>query len=71
MAKGDLLGVRHPWFRPLWRRVALTGGLAGWACVEAFAFTNAGWFWIFMGAAIYCAYHFFLTFDPQDFGDDP
>lgn len=66
--KGDLLGVRHRWFRPLWRRIALTAACFGWAGVEAFAFASPGWFWVFAGLGLYCIWHFFVAFDPEDFG---
>ena len=68
--RGDILGVRSPWFRPLWRRVALTGALFVWAGVEAYWLNNPGWFWMVLLVALYCLWHFFLTFDPQDFEDD-
>ena len=68
--KGDILGIRSPMFLPLWRRVALTGVLAAWALVEGFVLGNPGWFWMVGLVAAYCAWHFFVTFDPEDFSRD-
>ena len=52
------------WFRPLWRRVAVTAFLAVWCGWEWF---NGETFWgVLVGAALaYSLYNFFYTF-PKD-----
>lgn len=67
MKSSDILGVRSPWFLPLWRRLALTGALSLWALAEAFLLGNPGWFWMVALVVAYCVWHFFITFDPEDF----
>ena len=62
-------GLRHPIFRPLWRRLALSAACFGWAGLEA-SWGNAGWFWLFLGIGLYTVYEFFLVFDPRDYGDE-
>ena len=64
----DAFNVRHPFFRPLWSRVLLTGLCLGWALFEL---SNAQVFWalLFGGAGGYLFYQFFVVFDPKDYED--
>ena len=59
-----LLDLRHPFFRPLWRRVAVVAVCLGWG---GFEFATGSTFWgvIFVGLGAVCAWQFFLTFDPD------
>ncbi|WP_439562827.1 hypothetical protein [Roseinatronobacter sp.] len=60
-----LLDVQHPFFRPLWRRVAVVAICLGWAVFEIV--TASPFFAILFGAVgAYCAYQFFIIFDPKD-----
>lgn len=60
--------VRHPFFRPLWRRGVFVGVLGLWTVYEI---ANGNWIWaLVFGAAVgYLAYEFFVIFDPEDYGD--
>ena len=58
--------LRHPIFRPLARRVAVVAISGGWALVELSG-GNLFWALLFGGAAAYCAWVFFVVFDPQDY----
>ncbi|MDD7971899.1 hypothetical protein [Roseinatronobacter alkalisoli] len=59
------LDVQHPFFRPLWRRVAVVTLCLGWAVFEIV--TGSPFFAILFGAAgLYCAHQFFIAFDPKD-----
>lgn len=60
--------LRHPFFLPLWRRVVTTGITGGWALVELSA-GNVFWAILFGAAALWCAYEFFVSFDPENFKD--
>ena len=55
----------HPFFIPLWRRVAVTafGGL--WALYEL---TTGAPFWgvLIGGIAVYCFWAFFFAFNPRE-----
>ncbi|MBE3636851.1 hypothetical protein [Mangrovicoccus algicola] len=57
--------LNHPFFRPLWRRVLITVFCLGWALFEAVA---GGPFWAVLtgGLGLWCAWGFFVTFDPRD-----
>lgn len=60
-----LLDIQHPFFRPLWRRVAVTAICLLWALFELA--TGSPFFGILFGAAgLYCAYQFFVVFHPKD-----
>lgn len=59
----DFLGLRHPFFRPLWRRVAVTGVCLIWALFE---FAGGSPFWGMLTGALgaYAGWVFFLAPDP-------
>ena len=66
----SLLDVRTPFFRPLWRRIAVTAACIAWAAVE-FATGAVFWATLFGAASIYLAWQFFVDFrPPPDNGDD-
>lgn len=59
-----ILDVEHPFFRPLWRRVAIVAFCLGWSVIE---FTNFTPFWgaLFGAIGLYCGWQFFVVFDPD------
>ena len=54
-------------FRPLWRRVAVTGVVAAWFCYETFLAVPRDTLWVAVTSVglVYCVWNFFLRF-PQD-----
>jgi hypothetical protein len=52
-------------FRPLWRRVAVTGVVAAWWAYEVFFSHEQMWIAITSVGLLYCAWNFFLRF-PKD-----
>lgn len=66
----NLFEVRHPIFRPAWRRALVTGVCLGWA---AFEFSNGAQLWalLFGICGVYLFIQFFLRFDPDDYEDAP
>lgn len=60
-----LFDVQHPFFIPLWRRVAVVALTLGWALFELTAGSPV-WAMLFGAAGIYCAHQFFIAFDPKD-----
>lgn len=66
---GSQFDVRHPFFRPFWRRAIFIGALGAWTIYELM---NENWIWgiVFGGASAFLAYHWILVFDPKDYGDD-
>ena len=51
------------WFRPLWRRVAVTVFVAGWFAWEAFFSQDSFWMMITGAALAYAVWSFFIAFD--------
>jgi hypothetical protein len=70
MAKKRLLDVSHPWMRPLWARIALTGAVLAWT---AFEIRQGSLFWavLFGAAGLWLAYKYFIDFDPKDYEREP
>jgi hypothetical protein len=60
----DIFGLEHPFFAPLWRRVAVVLVCIGWAMFE---FVEGSPFWgmLFGGLGIYCGWKLFFAFDPE------
>ena len=60
------LDVRVPFFRPLWRRIAVVGAMAVWTLIEIFQ-GSPYWAVLAGGIGIYLIYEFFLAFDPKNY----
>lgn len=58
------LDVQHPFFIPLWRRIAVVAICLGWAGFELVA-GSVFWALLFGALGLYCAHQFFIAFDPQ------
>ena len=52
-------------FRPLWRRVAVTGFCAAWAIWE-FSSNETTWAMIMGAVTAYCIWNFFINFDDDE-----
>jgi hypothetical protein len=46
-----IIDESHPFYKPLWRRVALVGVLAGWTAFEVFYAEPS--FWIVVAGALF------------------
>lgn len=55
----------HPFFRPLWRRVAVVAACLVWAVVE-FATGTPFWGMIALGFGIYGYWQFFYAYKPAE-----
>ncbi|MBF9036164.1 hypothetical protein HKCCE2091_18110 [Rhodobacterales bacterium HKCCE2091] len=63
-----MLGLDHPFFRPLWIRIAVVAVCFGWAAVELSG-GNPGWAMIFAAFGAVAVWNFFVVRkDPG--GDD-
>lgn len=62
--------VRHPLFKPLWRRVALVGACAFIAIMDLLG-GRMLWAALFGICALYLGYMFFIAFDPSEYEDVP
>ncbi|SLN39101.1 hypothetical protein [Roseisalinus antarcticus] len=70
-----LIELRHPFFRPRWRRVAVTVVCLGWSVVE-FSGDNTFWGMLFGAIGLLCLYEFFIVYDEANYTepdkeDDP
>jgi len=65
----NMFDLQVPFFKPLWRRVAVAGIACGWALIEL---TRGEVFWaiLFGASGIYCVYQFFVVFDPKEDDED-
>lgn len=60
-----LFDLDHPFFRPLWIRVAVVAACLGWAVFEIVA-GSPGWALLFGAIGAYSGYRFFIAFNPRD-----
>ena len=60
-----MFDLNHPFFRPLWRRVAIVVIALGWALVELSG-GNLFWAILFGALGVYAVWGFFIAFDPRD-----
>ena len=61
-----LFEVRHPFFRPLWRRVVVVAICAAWGLVELSG-GNTFWVVLFWGIGAICAWEFFVVYDAANY----
>ena len=61
----------HPFFRPLWRRVALCLAIAGWSGVEFWQGGPSTWFWLTLALFAYALWTFIITFPKPGDGEPP
>lgn len=54
---------QHPFFRPLWRRVAVVAACLFWAALE-FAAGASGWGVAALALAAYAGWQFFFRYAP-------
>ena len=62
----DLFNLRSPMMRPLWVRLLVTGLTLGWTVMELVN-GNTGWALMFGAAGAWCAWEFFVVFDPANY----
>ncbi|MEI2807538.1 DUF3329 domain-containing protein [Albidovulum sp.] len=66
MGRG-VFDLDHPWFRPLWRRLLVTGIALGWGVLEL-ASGSPGFAVLFLALGAYAGWRLFVTFNPR--GDE-
>jgi hypothetical protein len=64
----NFFDIRHPFFRPLWRRIAVVAVTLGWALVELSG-GNTFWAILFGALGLYAAWEFFVVYDPANYED--
>ena len=63
----EKLGLRHPFFLPLWRRAATVGVIGAWGLFELWG-GHMGWALGCLALAILCVLEFFVLFKPENYG---
>jgi hypothetical protein len=68
--KHGFFDLRHPFYRPIWIRIAIVASCLGWAIVE---FYNQAPLWgiLFGAVGVYCAWGFFIAWDKITALNDP
>ncbi len=61
---------QHPFYKPLWRRVAIVVSIALWLAFEFYQGANGFWIAIAGGMLVYAVYIFFITWPKEQPGDD-
>ena len=61
----NIIDTDHPFFRPLWRRVAIVVACLGWAVVETLL-KNEIWAIVFGGIGLYAAFVLLIDYTPPD-----
>jgi hypothetical protein len=56
-----IIDREHPFYRPLWRRIVLVGGLAGWSAFEVFVTKEPMWMSVALGLLAVSAWVFLIT----------
>ncbi len=62
------LSVRHPFFRPAWRRMVTTAFVGCWTLFELWT-GSVFWTILFGAVSVYCIYEFYIAFDPSNYED--
>jgi hypothetical protein len=52
----------HPFYRPLWRRLAIVGSIAAWTAVELFYSQSPFWSMLAVALLLYCTWVFLITY---------
>ncbi len=61
---------KHPFYRPLWRRVAIVVTVALWLLFELYQQNSGLWIAIAGGMLVYAVYTFLITWPKDQPGDD-
>jgi hypothetical protein len=55
----------HPFYRPLWRRLAIVGTCLVWACIETYYKATPLWLMLAWGVTAYAFWTFIVTYPKQ------
>jgi hypothetical protein len=57
---------KHPFYKPLWRRVAIVASIAAWLGFEIYQAASGLWIAIAGGMLAYAVYTFFIAWPKDD-----
>lgn len=63
-----MMSFDHPWFKPLWRRVAVVVFCFAWALVEVIGTHSYVWAAIFAAVGGYAGFHLLYRYTPPGGG---
>jgi hypothetical protein len=55
----------HPFYKPLWRRIAIVACTLGWVAFEVIYGSSGLWLALAAGACAYCLWTFLITFPKE------
>ena len=61
---------KHPFYKPLWVRVAIVVSIVLWLGFEVWQRNSGLWMAIAAGMLVYAVYTFFITYPGPQAGDD-
>ena len=61
---------QHPFYKPLWRRVAIVAVVAAWLAFELYQGGEGLWVALAAGMLFYAVYTFFITWPKDEPKDD-
>ena len=61
---------KHPFYQPLWRRVAIVATVALWLAFELWQQNSGLWIALAGGMLVYAVYTFFITWPKDEPPDD-
>jgi hypothetical protein len=64
LAMSSFFATDHPFYRPLWRRIAIVVIVGFWTLIEIFVSASPFWAVIFAGVFVYCLWAFILNYKP-------
>jgi uncharacterized membrane protein YjjB (DUF3815 family) len=56
---------KHPFYKPLWRRVVIVAVIAAWLALEIYRESESLWIMIAAAMLVYAVYTFFIAW-PKD-----
>jgi Ca2+/Na+ antiporter len=59
---------QHPFYKPLWRRVAIVAVIFFWLCFEIVTGSSEIWIVLALGMLAYAVYTFFYTWPKEENG---
>ncbi len=55
----------HPFYKPLWRRIAIVASTMGWIAFELLYGSSGFWLVLAAGTSAYCIWTFLITFPKE------
>ena len=60
------LEQQHPFYKPLWRRIAIVVVILSWIAMELYFGERGIWLWLAVAFLAYAIFAFFINFPKDD-----